>query len=122
MKLNRRQTLVGMGTALILPTGCATQSPAKRGYANEVFAHGVASGDPDTDSVVLWTRVSGAAAATEVTWRVALDPDMDQVVATGSFRTGEERDYTVKVVPRGLAAGRTLFPYTTFRSKVTPLQ
>ncbi|MEL6200672.1 MAG: PhoD-like phosphatase N-terminal domain-containing protein, partial [Pseudomonadota bacterium] len=32
---------------------------AKPRYENDVFAHGVASGDPAADSVVLWTRVSG---------------------------------------------------------------
>ncbi len=106
MKLNRRQTLVGMTTAMILPAGCATQSPAARVFANDVFAHGVASGDPDTDSVVLWTRVSGATGATEVSWRVALDPDMDRVVASGSVSTDGGRDYTVKVVPENLAPGR----------------
>ena len=106
MKLNRRQTLLGMTTAMILPAGCATQGATSESFANAVFAHGVASGDPDADSVVLWTRISGATRATDVAWRVALDPDMDEVVASGTARTGADRDYTVKVVPTGLASGR----------------
>lgn len=105
MKLNRRQTLLGMSTAMILPAGCATPGMVSKSYANDVFAHGVASGDPDSDSVVLWTRISGATRATEVSWRVALDPDMDEVVASGTTRTNADRDYTVKVVPTGLASG-----------------
>lgn len=106
MKLNRRQTLLGMTTAMLLPAGCATRNTASRPFANDVFAHGVASGDPDSDSVVLWTRISGATEATDVSWRISLDPDMDELVASGMTRTSADRDFTVKVVPTGLAPGQ----------------
>ena len=38
---------------------------------NEVFAHGVASGDPDATSVVLWTRVSTDAQVADGLFEVA---------------------------------------------------
>ena len=46
-------------------------------WSNSVFAHGVASGDPDEQSVVIWTRISTAASTVEVEWQLADDPDDD---------------------------------------------
>src|SRR6187397_1798359 len=57
------------------------------------FLHGVASGDPLSDRVVIWTRVTPAAGATpgtglgppvEVAWEVAADPSFVRVVACGT--------------------------------------
>ena len=73
---------------------------------SRVFAHGVASGDPLTDRVLLWTRVSGGASdRVTVGWQVARDPDFREIVASGEAVTGPERDYTVKVTAAGLRPG-----------------
>jgi alkaline phosphatase D len=64
------------------------------------FYHGVASGDALHDRVIIWTRVSPTAADQQpalVTWKVALDTSMTQIVQTGSLLTTIERDYTVKI-------------------------
>lgn len=75
-----------------------------------VFLHGIASGDPTADRVILWTRVSAdASRAVDVQWAVAEDPDMRRVVATGRSRTDASKDFTVKVDAGGLPAGRDLF-------------
>ena len=72
------------------------------------FRHGVASGDPLADRVLLWTRISGAAAdRVPVAWTVARDPDFAEIVAAGETATGPERDYTVKVTASGLRPGRS---------------
>ncbi len=68
------------------------------------FRHGVASGDPLPDSVVLWTRSPGA---TEVDWVVARDPDLLDVVATGTATTSADADFTVHVDPGGLEPATT---------------
>ena len=69
-----------------------------------MFTHGVASGDPHPDSVVLWTRVtpgpeatpgSGLGPAATVNWEVAADPAFARIVSKGSVKTGPERDHTV---------------------------
>jgi alkaline phosphatase D len=46
----------------------------------EIFQHGVASGDPLADRVILWTRVTAGAAPVEVEWRVARDAELADVV------------------------------------------
>ena len=66
------------------------------------FDHGVASGDPLSDRVVLWTRVSNVLAELVVTWEVASDAGFANVVAAGAVSTSAARDHTVKVDATGL--------------------
>ena len=49
----------------------------------EFFPEGVASGDPDSSSVLLWTRHSPNGNADHVTVEVADDPSFARVVAPG---------------------------------------
>lgn len=73
------------------------------------FLHGVASGDPLTDRVILWTRVTPPqnwTGSISVSWEVATDPSFSQVVASGTTSTDADRDYTVKVDATGLQPGR----------------
>jgi alkaline phosphatase D len=74
------------------------------------FRHGVASGDPLVDGVIIWTRISGAAGeSVKVHWQVAADADMQTVVKSGQLETDARHDYTVKVDVRGLPSGRQLY-------------
>jgi alkaline phosphatase D len=89
--------------------------PALETYAHEgpvgpatLFSHGVASGDPLTDRVILWTRVSPEAEGeVEVFWEIGLDAEFTQRLNVGRATTSAEADYTVKVDATGLVAGRT---------------
>ncbi|MFE9610488.1 alkaline phosphatase D family protein [Streptomyces sp. NPDC006012] len=89
--------------AAALPARAAEQLPA--------FLHGVASGDPLPDGILLWTRVTPTAAATpgsgtgpdaEVRWVVARDKALTDVVATGTTTASTASDHTVKADIRGL--------------------
>ena len=74
------------------------------------FYHGVASGDPTAGGVVLWTRVTPPTdVEVPVRWRVATDPDLADVVASGETRTDRWLDYTVRVEVDGLDAGTTYY-------------
>lgn len=71
------------------------------------FYHGVASGDPTSSKVIIWTRLTpdtGAVGPQNVDWRVALDTGMTMVVQSGTYTTDVNRDYTVKVDVSGLSA------------------
>jgi len=61
------------------------------------FYHGVASGDPLSNAVIIWTRVSDTTGTVDVNWRVATDPGFNHVVKEGSTWTGNSKDFTVKV-------------------------
>ncbi|CAN5572192.1 alkaline phosphatase D family protein [soil metagenome] len=71
-----------------------------------LFRHGVASGDPLTDRVVIWTRCEEEA---EPTWVVARDQALRDVVATGHAAAHTENDLTVKVDVSGLEPDRTYY-------------
>lgn len=91
-----------------------------------LFAHGVASGDPLVDRVVLWTRVSLAADAlaggsAEVFWEVARDSDFADRVAAGTAVAGADRDWTVKVDPTGLDAGTTYYYRFWLQGRASPI-
>ena len=63
------------------------------------FYHGVASGDPLPDCVILWTRVTpeDSLASISVTWEVAEDANFSSVYKSDSLQTTTTRDSTVKV-------------------------
>ncbi len=107
-RITRRQAVLGVSSTLLLPAACS-QAPIRRAEAGAVFAQGVASGDPDTTSVVIWTRISESNGPVAVDWYVAADPEMLNVVSHGQFTTGTHRDYTVKPVVAGLQPGEHYF-------------
>jgi alkaline phosphatase D len=104
--IDRRSLVVGAGLglgALLLPAGAGlTQPLAVRG-----FTHNVASGEPGTDSMLLWTRYVPAATDGEIILQaeVALDPAFTRIAAGGVARTGAYRDWTVKITVDGLKPG-----------------
>lgn len=74
------------------------------------FDHGVASGDPAHDRVIIWTRVTAdRAGSAPVRWIVARNRELSDVVKTGVVETNEARDYTVKVDVTGLRPGAPYF-------------
>jgi len=108
-KLTRREALIGVSSTLLLPAACTESDVAPDAVSDAVFLHGIASGDPNTTSVVIWTRVSNSTRQTEVEWRVATDDQFADIVARGQFRTDASRDYTVKVVVDELSPGQQYF-------------
>ncbi|MCI1191153.1 alkaline phosphatase D family protein [Calidifontimicrobium sp. SYSU G02091] len=104
---NRRHVLWGLSaSALMAP---AAVRAFAHGPADPVFTHGVASGDPLADRVVLWTRIAPRRAPLHpVRWDVALDPGFRQVVRQGVAFAHADADWTVKVDVDRLPAGRTL--------------
>ena len=79
--------------------------------APAVFAFGVASGDPLTDRVILWShaKIPNSTADVALTWQVASDEAFANVVRTGTLTTTESSSFTAKVDVTGLSAGVTYF-------------
>ena len=73
------------------------------------FAHGVASGDPISSSVVLWTRISTQDAQVTVTWQVSTTKDFSTIAAQGTASTDSSRDYTIHVDPYSLQPATVYF-------------
>jgi len=93
-------TLVGPGRA-----------PARADESLAPFLHGVASGDPLADRVILWTRVThDGAGDIPIRWLVTTDVELQDVVTSGEAVASAERDWTVKVDAVGLSP-RTWYYY-----------
>jgi alkaline phosphatase D len=75
-----------------------------------LFAHGIASGDPLPDAVMLWTRVSvDGGEDVDVAWEISLDAEFGSCTVSGSATASAARDFTVKVDATGLDAGTTYY-------------
>jgi alkaline phosphatase D len=86
--------------------------PLRSTAGGPVFRHGVASGDPLPDRVILWTRATppdGGTTSVTVDYIVATDTALTQVVRSGRMRTNANRDFTAKIDVTGLDAGRTYY-------------
>ncbi len=85
------------------------------------FYHGVASGDPLFDRVILWTRITldPAQDPVSVDWQIATDANFGNIVSSGNASTDSTKDYTIKVDATGLQANTWYyyrFKYDTFYS------
>jgi alkaline phosphatase D len=130
MTLNRRELLKRSGWLCTLTTAaCADDDKGSRPEpdaivpddlpqyeftgtpgSDSLFQHGVASGDPLTDAVVIWTRVtSGDSAPVTVWYEVARDPDFVSRLSVGEFVTDDAMDFTVKLDVVDLDPGRAYY-------------
>ncbi len=66
------------------------------------FYHGVASGDPLSDRVILWTRITSQNASETIGWEIATDTTFTTIINSGTTTTNANKDYTVKVDATGL--------------------
>ncbi|MGH9186320.1 MAG: alkaline phosphatase D family protein, partial [Acidimicrobiales bacterium] len=106
LKLGVGGATLAIGGRLIWP------DPVRADPLPGPFAHGVASGDPEPNAVIIWTRVtpspdavpgSLAGPATVVAWEVASDEAFTGVVSAGTVMSDPLTDHTVKVDVGGLA-------------------
>lgn len=104
--MDRRDTVRLMGAAALFTSGIAGAAPQTEETRTAAFDHGIASGDPLSDRVILWTRATPPNGNTPpqvaVDWKVAIDRAFKRIVRQGIAATGPERDYTVKVDVDGL--------------------
>ncbi|MBV7257726.1 alkaline phosphatase D family protein [Pacificimonas sp. WHA3] len=112
IELRRRQFLgatlaaAGSMTAGLTLPGAVMAATMGRG-----FTHGVASGEPAADAILLWTRYVGAAGAsdTRLTVELAEDAEFGRVVASGEATSSEASGHCAKAVLSGLSPATWYF-------------
>ena len=82
-------------------TGC--QKPTEKSASKFSFPQGVASGDPQSDAVILWTRVEGDQSDVGLTVQVSLDNEFSEILSESKALASLEWDHTVRVLVDGLA-------------------
>ena len=75
------------------------------------FYHGVASGDPTANSLLIWTRITPDKPTKSilVRWEVSMDDQFSQLVAQGSAEAMRDNDYTIKLRVEDLVPGTNYF-------------
>ncbi len=120
LEINRRAFLSTASAALLLQAarGFALPVPAGQALRSNPFLLGVASGDPEPDGFVLWTRLSTDTkrgdgglppVAMPVRWEVATDAGFHHIVQKGTASATPEMGHAVHVEVTGLPAHRDFF-------------
>lgn len=110
--LTRRSFLAGVAGTLAVSRLQMGRAWAQGSIPGPPFTLGVASGDPDTESVVLWTRLAPQPLAgggmppgdVPVSWQVAADAGFSDVVASGTEPAVAALAHSVHVEVGGLEA------------------
>lgn len=118
MNLNRRELIAALGALGVMPSAFARDNEP-----NFTFAQGIASGDPQRNRVILWTRATPVdpSETLRVRWVVATDPGMKQVRQSGRVTTDRRRNFTVKVDATGLDPGVTYYYQFEARGVKSPV-
>jgi len=124
-KITRRNAV---GAALV-GSAAACSRPLQRnsyeavsGNADALFAHGVASGDPGADSVVLWTRITpNESNSVTVRYEVSTSEDFSSITAEGSVDALYENDFTAKTLAEGLKPGAKYYYRFIVGDAVSPI-
>lgn len=130
--LSRRRFLTGAGASVAL--ALAGNSPPRRAFAQARFSDhpfklGVASGDPQPDGFVLWTRLApdplgGGGMAPDpviVEWQVAADDRMQRIVQQGAATASPDLAHSVHVEVAGLEPGRPYWYRFRAGSEISPI-
>jgi alkaline phosphatase D len=117
-----RDAATGAVGALALSSGLSGCGSDDNSPAIQVnFAHGVASGDPLADRIILWTRITADTSGdVPVRWEIASDSAFATIIASGDAAATAARDYTVKVDATGLKAATVYFYRFKAYANVSP--
>ena len=85
----------------------AASPSVARGFGSG-FTHNVASGEPQSGSVLLWTRVVGEQDTT-LEWQVSTSAEFTAIAAEGTVTASASRDRCAKAIASGLAPNSWYF-------------
>ncbi len=120
---SRREVLrgaVAIGLTSLAGTGTALASGSNLPVN---FTHGVASGDPLANRVMLWTRALADANTQDffLFWSVSEQSNMSNPVAGGLVRASANNDWCCKVDAQGLMPGKTYYYQFVYRDRRSPV-
>jgi len=93
-----------LGLSAMAVPGAAQVLAAQRG-----FTHGVASGEPAPQSVLLWTRYVSSDETSRLTAEISDSADFTRIIASGNADAVAARDHTAKITLGGLEPNHWYF-------------
>ena len=114
MGMKNHITRRGVLGALTATTAAACSAPRPESFKSNAkgqsgtFAHGIASGDPALNAVILWTRITPDNAEDgpiELIWEVDQDANFKSLVKSGTVTANAATNWAAKVDATGLDAG-----------------
>ncbi|MFM0740880.1 alkaline phosphatase D family protein [Paraburkholderia xenovorans] len=127
--MNRRDFVAGAALMLGAPSVIVRRANAQTLGKDTSFPFSVASGDPTSDAVVLWTRLARSAAdltpisrkPVEVEWIVASDERLSKVVRRGIAIASPEYGHSVHVDVAGLESNREYWYAFRIGGEMSPI-
>jgi len=122
--LSRRLFLAYAASLSSIPLlGQTAGAPQKVSFSSDPFSLGVASGDPDHESVILWTRLAPKPLEkgngmpdlpVEVLWEIAEDENLKKPVSSGKVTATSALGFSIHIEAQNLEPDR--WYYYRFRS------
>ena len=110
--LSRRLFLTYAASLSAIPLlGQTSSTPKKVSFSSNPFSMGVASGDPDHKSVILWTRLGPKPLEpgggmpdhpVEVRWEIATDDSFKKIITSGKTTATSALGFSVHIEAQGL--------------------
>lgn len=129
-RISRRSLLLSAGFlgGLWLSPPQSSSTVAQTQSIDNPFNLGVASGEPDPNSVVIWTKLNpqslplrGKIANLPIQWRVTTDEKLTQIIAEGTTLAVSDLDYAVHVVVNGLEPNQWYWYQFQTGTEVSPI-
>ncbi len=131
-KLNRRffltsiAKMIGGGTLL---SACSSLPKQPNNQLKIEFNESVASGDPLSDRVILWTRLTPTLIGQDKTnvalygvrWQISLDPEFASIANQGVTSTNSANDFCVKVDASGLESATQYYYRFVYGNYISPV-
>lgn len=97
-----------LGASLAWPAARLQAEAFTTEERRDLYPHGVASGDPHPDSVMLWTRrpFDAGHGPERLTVQIAAGPDFAHVISRAPVDVSAESDWTTRVLAAGLEPAR----------------
>ena len=108
----RRDFLIKVSSiATVLSTGGILSACGSSEAPMVNYDYGVASGDPLSDRVILWThaKFQDLSDTVNLTWQVASDLEFSKILVSGTAQASSETGYTCKVDATGLLPNQTYY-------------
>lgn len=98
---------IAISTTLSGCVASSTQTP----LTQVSFIHGVASGDPRQDALIIWTRATpqNTVDRVEIMWEVARDINFTKILRSGVVQSKRNQDFTIKVDVQDLESSTEYF-------------